>query len=81
MRVLLVPMSLTVPMFAMLVSLARADREMQWADSARSSADEFCVRSRICVVICPIFPAEGRQARGSRGKSPGGRAVGGAGLW
>ena len=28
MRVLLVPMSLTVPMFAMLVSLARADREM-----------------------------------------------------
>ena len=43
MRVLLVPMSLTVPMFAMLVSLARADREMQWADSARSSADEFCV--------------------------------------
>ena len=56
MRVLLVPMSLTVPMFAMLVSLARADREMQWADSARSSADEFCVRSRICVVICPIFP-------------------------
>ena len=37
--------------------------------------------SRICVVICPIFPAEGRQARGSRGKSPGGRAVGGAGLW
>ena len=83
MRVLLVPMSLTVPMFAMLVSLARADREMQWADSARSSA-VFCVssvRSRICVVICPIFPAEGRQARGSRGKSPGGRAVGGAGLW
>ena len=52
--------------------------------------------SRICVVICPIFPGwetsvgnlqvtlqfcEGRQARGSRGKSPGGRAVGGAGLW
>ena len=54
MRVLLVPMSLTVPMFAMLVSLARADRETQWADSARSSR----VRSRICVVICPIFPAE-----------------------
>ena len=51
--------------------------------------------SRICVVICPIFPGnlrgkpqvtlqfcEGsKQERGSRGKSPGGRAVGGAGLW
>ena len=47
--------------------------------------------SRICVVICPILWetsvevtlefCEGRQARGSRGKSPGGRAVGGAGLW
>ena len=57
MRVLLVPMSLTVPMFAMLVSLARADREMQWADSARSS-------SSFAHLCCDLshFPGPGKAS-------------------